>query len=71
LRNAWKASQYFDPFGIYEAELLMAKIAAGRDDKETALKIVEKIISEKSMRRANAYFAETLDKAESLASALR
>lgn len=71
LRTAWKSSPYFDPFGVFEAELLTAKIALARKDKETAGKIVEKILTEKAMRRANAYFAETLEKADALAAALR
>jgi tetratricopeptide (TPR) repeat protein len=71
LRMVWKSSPYFDPFGLYEAEYLSAEIFLKHGDKETAKKIVNKIIADKKMGRANAYYLETLDKAEALAPSLR
>jgi tetratricopeptide (TPR) repeat protein len=71
LRAAWKKSPFYDPFGFYEAEYLTAEIFYKRGDKEAARKIIDKIISDRAMRSSNAYFAETLDKAESLAKKLQ
>jgi len=71
LRAAWKKSPFYDPFGFNEAEYLAAEIFFQKGDKEAARKIIDKIISDSSMKKANAYFAETLDKAESLAKKLR
>jgi hypothetical protein len=71
LRLILKKSPYFDPFGIYETELISAQIFYKRGDTETAQKIVDNIISEREMAKVNPYFAETLDKAESFARQIR
>ncbi|SYZ72171.1 conserved hypothetical protein [Candidatus Zixiibacteriota bacterium] len=71
LRLAWKSSPYFDPFGLYEAEFQSARIFSKRGDKETAKKIIDRIIADRKMGRSNAYYLETLDKAESFAPSVR
>ncbi|MCX6827454.1 MAG: hypothetical protein NTV06_09380 [candidate division Zixibacteria bacterium] len=71
LRAVWKKSPYFDPFGFYEAELLSAKIYLQRGDSKTANEIANKIIDDKIPGGSNAFFMETLDKAEALLHSLR
>jgi tetratricopeptide (TPR) repeat protein len=71
LRMVLKKSPYFDPFGIYEAEFVSARIFFKRGDKEMAKKIIDKIISERAMAKTNPYFGETVDKAESFARQIR
>ena len=66
LRAAWKGSRFYDPFGFYEAEYYSAQIFLKNDDRESAKKIIDKILSYKKNGRDNAYFAETVDKAEDL-----
>ncbi len=66
LRAAWKKSQFYDPFGFYEAEYYSAEISSKRGDKETARRIIDKILSDKIMAKENSYFSETVDKAEIL-----
>lgn len=68
LRIAWKKSQFYDPFGFYEAEYYSAQIFLKRGDQETAKRIINKILSDRKMGQNNAYFAETADKAEALLS---
>jgi len=63
LKLAWKNSPYYDPIGIYEAELLFARIAHERGDRDMADKILEHILSREKLKRSNAYFTETYDKA--------
>jgi len=66
LRAAWKKSQFYDPFGFYEAEYYSAQIFLKKGDQETARRIINKILSDKKKSKNNAYFAETVDKAEAL-----
>jgi tetratricopeptide (TPR) repeat protein len=66
LKNAWRKSPYYDALGQYEAELVTARLFIAEGDTESARKVLERIIEGKSMRDANAYFAETYDKAKKL-----
>ncbi len=66
LKLAWKRSPYYDPIGMLEAELIMADILYREGDKESAQRIIDKIISEKEFARDNAYFEETLKGARKL-----
>lgn len=67
LKLAWKNSPYYDPAGAYEAELLFARIAYRRGDAVTADKILEHILSQKKLKKSNAYFGETYDRARDFA----
>ncbi|UCD94578.1 MAG: hypothetical protein JSU69_00570 [Candidatus Zixiibacteriota bacterium] len=64
LKSAWKNSSFYDASGVFEAELLYAKIAYKRGDREMSKRIVDQIISNKRLCRNNAYFEETYDKAK-------
>jgi len=66
LKLVWNRSPYYDPIGMFEAELIMADILYRDGDKESARGIVDKIISEKELVRNNAYFGETLKGARRL-----
>jgi tetratricopeptide (TPR) repeat protein len=65
LKLVWKNSPYYDWIGMFEAELLLARIAYKRGDIELAERIASEIISRKDLCEQNAYFAETRDKAKS------
>jgi hypothetical protein len=66
LKLAWKRSPYYDPIGMLEAELIMADILYREGDRESARRIIDKIISEKELAGDNAYFEETLKGAREL-----
>ncbi|MBN2227244.1 MAG: hypothetical protein JW763_07745 [candidate division Zixibacteria bacterium] len=61
LRRVWKNSPYFDDAGIFEVELVDAKIFYRQGDLAAARRITDKILSLKGLRDDNAYFAETYD----------
>ena len=61
LRRVWKDSPYFDEAGIFEVELVDAKIFYREGDLDAARRITDKILSLKGLRDDNAYFAETYD----------
>jgi tetratricopeptide (TPR) repeat protein len=64
LKSAWKESPYYDPVGMLESELLLAKIEYRRGNTELAGRILDHIISCREMCDRNAYFAETYEKAK-------
>ncbi|MCP4704589.1 MAG: hypothetical protein GY865_08260 [candidate division Zixibacteria bacterium] len=66
LKLGWKQSPYYDPIGMFEAELLMADILFRTGDTTAAERIVNTIISSKDMADDNAYFEETLAGAKKL-----
>jgi len=66
LKLAWKRSPYYDPIGMFEAELLLADILYRGGDKESALEIIDRIIAQKELARDNAYFEEALENGRKL-----
>lgn len=71
LKVAWKESPYYDPIGLYEAELVTARIFFMDGDSELARRIVDKILSEKELADNNAYFSETFNKAREFSKQFR
>jgi hypothetical protein len=63
LKVSWRNSPFYDRYGVYEGELLLARIALKRGNRELSKRIIDQIISQKQLCRDNAYFAETYDKA--------
>ncbi len=66
LKLAWKRSLYYDPIGMFEAELLLADILYRGGDSESAQIIVDRIIAEEVLAQNNAFFEETLEGAKKL-----
>ncbi|MDD4051652.1 MAG: hypothetical protein PHR28_07125 [candidate division Zixibacteria bacterium] len=66
LRTVWSQSPYFDSAGALDGDLLAAQIAVARGDRETAAALIDKILTEKTICRANDYCADTYEQAERL-----
>lgn len=71
LKSVWSGSPYFDSTGARDGDFLAAQIAYARGDRETAAALVDKILAEKTVCRANDYCADTYEQAEKLRKKLR
>lgn len=66
LTRNWKKSKYYDPIGMFEAELVTAEIFIADGDLASARKIIDLILAQKKYTDDNNYFDETYQRAKSL-----
>lgn len=64
LTNSWKQSRYYDSLGVYEADLLRARILYQQGNDKEAVGILERLLDNDGARKMNAYYNETCDRAE-------